>query len=357
MRKRTKTPLSAFIAIFLALSLAACGGGAAQNLMKEADLPENTTLLLLTDVKQTGSKQYAVSVKAGAVTDGAAKAIGEQIYTFLLAAGDAADAGAFHAYAWEPGAVGLTSETAYNGAADFMAQWFSKAKEYNYSEAAFRFTFNKNGEIDSLTEFKDDSGSSASNNPSNKSSSDLEPNLTYAEEYKLQGDFGEYKSAAAAAKLTFDAAKLGGYIPGYNGSLSYTMTLTDLADINGEECYVYRCDGGDYAAGFAYAYQSGGLYMQGYGGQWVLLDAGSAGPADVNWWGKYNSVNYVLGITNYNGTSFHFTIDDKVTGVAALDPDNPYSAQYGKMVFVFDGVDTINIEGGDYAETYFRSQN
>jgi hypothetical protein len=26
-------------------------------------------------------------------------------------------------------------------------------------------------------------------------------------------------------------------------------------------------------------------------------------------------------------------------------------------VFTFDGVDTINITGGDYAETYFRSQN
>lgn len=188
---------------------------------------------------------------------------------------------------------------------------------------------------------------------------DFGPNLSYAEEYEIQGDPGEYMNAAEAAKLTFEAAKLGGHIPGYNGSVAYTMTLTDLADVNGEECYVYRCGGGAFGAGFAYAYQSGGIYMQGYGGQWVPLDAGSTDPADVNWWGEYNSVNYVLGITNYNGTSFHFTIDDvdsDVSGVAALDPDNPYSAHYGEMVFSFDGIDTINITGGDYAETYFRSQ-
>lgn len=67
----------------------------------------------------------------------------------------------------------------------------------------------------------------------------------------------------------------------------------------------------------------------------------------------------MLGITNYNGTSFHFTIDDVgggISGVTALDPADPYLAQYGELVFMFDGVDIIGLEGGDYAETYFRSQ-
>jgi hypothetical protein len=89
-------------------------------------------------------------------------------------------------------------------------------------------------------------------------------------------------------------------------------------------------------------------------------DGASMDPADVSWWGEYNSINYVLGISNYDGTSFSFTIDDvdRVdSGVAALDSDNPYSARFGEIVFTFDGVDTINITGGDYAETYFRSQN
>jgi hypothetical protein len=86
-------------------------------------------------------------------------------------------------------------------------------------------------------------------------------------------------------------------------------------------------------------------------------DAESDGADVINWWGKYNSVNYVLGITNYDGNSFLFTIGDEETGVAAIDPDNPYAAEFGEMTFVFDGEDTIQITGGDYAETYFRSQN
>ncbi|HWQ75800.1 MAG TPA: hypothetical protein VN441_10825 [Syntrophomonas sp.] len=358
MSNRIKTALAALLLMLLTLSPVACGGGTAQNYAKATDLPEDTTLLLLTDVKRASAQQYAVSAKAGKVTAGTAAAIGEQSYTFLLAPEDTGDSGGFYAYAWEPGAVGLTSKTAYNSAADFMAQWFSKAKEYGYSETAFNFTFNENGAIDSLSEFADRSGANGSEQELPYwHSFDFGPNLAYAEEYEIPGDPGEYMNAAAAAKQTFDSARRGGHIPGYNGSVAYTMTLIDLADINGEECYVYRCDGGAYGAGYAYAYQSGNIYMQGQDGQWVQLDIGSTDPADVNWWGEYNSINYVLGIANYNGTSFYFSIDDEESGVAALEPDNPYSAQYGEMVFTFDGIDTISITGGDYAETYYRAQN
>lgn len=210
---------------------------------------------------------------------------------------------------------------------------------------------------------------------------DFGPNLIYAEEYESQGYTDEYLNAAEAAKLTFNDAKDTGYIPDYSDSVEYTMTLVDIEDIDGDECYVYRCDGEDgFAAGFAYSYQVGDIYMQGQGGQWVVLIWGDGGyddyddsgdsdapegddasmdSANVSWWGKYNSINYVLEISNYDGTSFSFTIDDvdRVdSGVAALDYDNPYSAQFGEIVFSFDGVDTINISGGDYAETYFRSQ-
>ncbi|MDR1314157.1 MAG: hypothetical protein LBQ12_10805 [Deltaproteobacteria bacterium] len=111
---------------------------------------------------------------------------------------------------------------------------------------------------------------------------DFGPNLSYAEEYKLQGDPGDYLNPAEAAKATFDGVKIHGYIPGYSDSKEYTMTLVDLADLNGEECYVYRCDGGGFAAGFAYAYQSGTIYMQGQGGQWVPLAIGDGDPNDVN---------------------------------------------------------------------------
>jgi hypothetical protein len=91
---------------------------------------------------------------------------------------------------------------------------------------------------------------------------DFGPNLSYAEECKCQSDPGEYMNPAEAAELTFDDVKNNGYIPGYSDDVEYTMTLVDIADIDGKECYVYRCDteSGDFSAGFAFPYQSDGIY-------------------------------------------------------------------------------------------------
>jgi hypothetical protein len=136
---------------------------------------------------------------------------------------------------------------------------------------------------------------------------DFGPNLSYSEEYESQGDPGDYLNAAEAAKLTFNNAKDTGYIPGYSDSVEYTMTLVDIADIDGDEFYVYRCDVDDaLAVVFAYAYKIGDIYMQIEGGEWVPII-----------WGD--------GYDDYDDSG--------------------------------DGVDTINIAGGDYAETYYRSQN
>ena len=104
---------------------------------------------------------------------------------------------------------------------------------------------------------------------------DFGPNLEYGEEYKIFGDPGEYLSAAEGAILTFYTMKERGFIPEYSDDLLYTMTLVDLAeDIEGEECYVYRLDvdelSGTMGAAYAYAYQSGNIYMQGQGGQWIM---------------------------------------------------------------------------------------
>jgi hypothetical protein len=102
---------------------------------------------------------------------------------------------------------------------------------------------------------------------------DFGPNLVYAEEYVLQGDPGDYLNAAEAAKLTFEAMRDNGNIPDYSDGMQYTLTLADLTDVNGEECYVYRLDADDpegtIGAAYAYAYQSGNIYMQGFGGEWV----------------------------------------------------------------------------------------
>jgi hypothetical protein len=113
----------------------------------------------------------------------------------------------------------------------------------------------------------------ASEQPPWRNGVDFGPNLAYAEEYVIQGDPGENMSAAEAAKRTFDAVRDNGNIPEYSDALEYTMTLVDLANVENEECYVYRLDvdepGGTLGAAYAYAYESGNIYMQGSGGQWV----------------------------------------------------------------------------------------
>lgn len=118
-------------------------------------------------------------------------------------------------------------------------------------------------------------GKDAAENTPSAEADDLPPNLTYSEEYTLEGDSGDYANAAEAAKLVFDYCKENEHIPAYSDETLYTMVLVDLADIEDEECYVYRLDidepTGTLGAAYAYAYQSGNIYMQGYGGQWVPL--------------------------------------------------------------------------------------
>ena len=104
---------------------------------------------------------------------------------------------------------------------------------------------------------------------------DFGRNLEYREEHTLQGDPGEYLSTFEAAKVTFDTAKENGNIPDYSDSTEYTMVLVGIEDIEGEERYLYRLDidepTGTVGAAYAYAYQSGKIYMEGYGGQFVLI--------------------------------------------------------------------------------------
>lgn len=105
---------------------------------------------------------------------------------------------------------------------------------------------------------------------------DFGPNLEYYEEYQLQGDPGEYLNAAEGAKLTFDIMRENGNIPGeYSDDTHYTMVLIGLEEIESEECYIYRLEvdepTGTIGAAYAYAYQSGNIYMQGYGSQWVII--------------------------------------------------------------------------------------
>lgn len=96
-------------------------------------------------------------------------------------------------------------------------------------------------------------------------------NFTYAEEFTISGDSGEAITPAEAAQITFNSMRDNGSIPQYSDEVQYTMTLVDLMNINGDECYIYKLDGEgtDSGAGYAYNYQNGEIYMQGHGGEWV----------------------------------------------------------------------------------------
>ena len=100
------------------------------------------------------------------------------------------------------------------------------------------------------------------------------PNLSYEEEYSYEGDPGEYLNAAEGAQFTFETMKANDTIPEYDDDMQYIMTFVDLTDVNDEECYIYRLSidepSGTIGAAYAYAYQSGNIYMQGQGGEWVM---------------------------------------------------------------------------------------
>ena len=113
---------------------------------------------------------------------------------------------------------------------------------------------------------------------------DFGPNLEYSEEYTPEGDPGEYLSTYEAAKLVFTTVKEKGNIPEETGNTEYMIVLTGIETIgeSNEECYVYRLeitepDGVVGAPSYAYAYQSGNLYMQDDESQWVLVYPGIGG--------------------------------------------------------------------------------
>ena len=80
-------------------------------------------------------------------------------------------------------------------------------------------------------------------------------------------------------------------------------------------------------------------------------------PADISWWGQYKSEDgmSLLGITNYNGKSFYFTLmgpGKNDEGAAAVYPDDPEKAEMLPYVFTYQSEDHITITGGDFAGEY-----
>jgi len=190
---------------------------------------------------------------------------------------------------------------------------------------------------------------------------DFGQNVSYREETELLSDPGEYPSAAEGARNTFSAVRDNRYIPEYSDDTQYVMVLTGLETYDGEECYVYRLEieepDGTLGAAYAYAYQSGNIYMEGDGGEFVFIlggdpdsfyneDAGivpgRAGNASAAAWeGDYTAgSSYVITIMNGSGEGFDFEAyqltepaELVASGHASLTPDDSFTAEYGKLSF------------------------
>jgi len=92
--------------------------------------------------------------------------------------------------------------------------------------------------------------------------------------------------------------------------------------------------------------------------------AGAADPADVHWWGEYvNIINdeYRLSIGSYRGTYFNFEMDNgsfTEEGTAAVDPDDPQSAEFAQYTFYFNlDTEIIDVIGGNFTGQYARVED
>ena len=69
---------------------------------------------------------------------------------------------------------------------------------------------------------------------------------------------------------------------------------------------------------------------------WLPIAADAMASA-AGWWGEYHTDSAILGVSNYSGESFLFSLEEdgggKLDGAAGVDPQNPYSAEYMDLVF------------------------
>ncbi|MDR1642977.1 MAG: hypothetical protein LBT59_25070 [Clostridiales bacterium] len=206
---------------------------------------------------------------------------------------------------------------------------------------------------------------------------DFGPYLSYDEKFEIEGDPGEYLDAAQSAMVTFYAAQANGNLPEYSEDTQYLMTLVDLRDIQGEECYIYTLDLDDpegvLGAAYGYAYQSGRIYMEGYGSEFVLIIDADQGDGDNAFWegdylwdGSYRdetSGRKVLNISDFDGTTLEFSFivnnGDAFEGTASVSEN---LAQCEGLVFdIAESCEFIIVstdgsqEMAQFEEVYYRN--
>ena len=86
-------------------------------------------------------------------------------------------------------------------------------------------------------------------------------------------------------------------------------------------------------------YEGSSFFINHAGGRGDLFDY-DPNDSDVHeWWGEYVGEMWSIGITNFNGATFWFTFynlrngQSFFEGVAAVNPDNDYVAEYENILF------------------------
>ncbi|MDR1764643.1 MAG: hypothetical protein LBR77_00810 [Lachnospiraceae bacterium] len=198
-----------------------------------------------------------------------------------------------------------------------------------------------------------------------------EPFLKYRNEIEAYSDPDGYPDAERCSVYTYEAARDHGYIPDYDSRTQYAMELYDLCALaeGEEECYLYRLVIDEpkvtYVGAYAYAYQSGNIYMEDEYGDFILIlvragDGNWQEPSDppmeeglgweggdFGWDGVYATGEQALIIEGYDGETFRFRLYDLVydpdipwtDSDATIDTQNPDTASGG-------GIELERLEGG-----------
>ena len=206
----------------------------------------------------------------------------------------------------------------------------------------------------------------------------------YYDLMKLEGDSGDGLTPREGAELANNLLDSMGFYAERGGSFEGDCVYISFDDLlildsaMGRECYIYSVGLGTTQGGLmGDNYQVIYRISVDYSGNKTaaIYDDYSGGGGDdditnaAEWWGTYENEWNTVEINNYNGASFRFAFlipgDGQVMeeGVAAVDPDDNFKAEYGTAGF-FLSYDNHTLEvieygtNGDLAHLagqYFRS--
>lgn len=130
---------------------------------------------------------------------------------------------------------------------------------------------------------------------------------------------------------------------------------TEWAEFSGTYIIVSRDD--PYGLGWEDYYEP-----QDEDGRGDIFEPEGSDPGDTGipeWWGEFKGEEFSIGITNYDGNSFMFTIynlrngESILDGVAAIYSDNPLMAEYGEISFSlyedYSGIDFFVSESSEWS--------